>query len=650
MADCSDHKSQSSTFLPKISIQNCDYQVENVPGDGNCFFHCLSMAFYGNFSRSDVLRYTICQTILNNWKQWENKVEIFHGPQITHQKYRTSMLELNDWAASCEIEAASQLFDCTINVWLKCTNDSFQLTTFTHEEHNSQHISLLLENNHFKLLHEVTQTQTGDVLSTAKHVLQSSINHDHCYSSRVDNNSHVTNTDTHFVSDTLLNHLDNSILSFQNPTESTSSNPAFLSPAENHVIRNISENNHKKMHLHLLDHSYCDYHYADDHYQNEINLYCTFEPNSEQFHLSDHTYSACQLTDSNSQLRNSAIHSNNKLSKTSHPNPESSTAQRQRKRFSLGEYLFYSPNSTQIKRLKSNKQNFNSLPVAKSSKLNADNLRCKAMTKTKDDTKIHRVEKEVHAICRKLGILYEHPSDNETKQERAKRMKRMNKRIKSQEHKLKKTHSEIPHAPPPTGDEILDNALDHMRAFELKQMSYTLDQCSICHECRINMKMHNSTTCFRCYLDKDNVKMFSAENNMDPKPLPCQLQDLSIIEQQLICRISPCINIHMLKHGGISSNGHCVTFPQEINETAKIFPRLPEEVKIIKIRKRGRNETSKDFRVRRLHVQNALFWLKTNNPAYSDIIISQDRLGKLPLDGECHDVPSISFNEDNPLQ
>ena len=38
--------------------------------------------------------------------------------------------------------------------------------------------------------------------------------------------------------------------------------------------------------------------------------------------------------------------------------------------------------------------------------------------------------------------------------------------------------------------------------------------------------------------------------------------------------------------------------------------------------------------------------MKTNNPAYSDIIISQDRLWKLPLDGECHDVPSFTFNED----
>ena len=51
----------------------------------------------------------------------------------------------------------------------------------------------------------------------------------------------------------------------------------------------------------------------------------------------------------------------------------------------------------------------------------------------------------------------------------------------------------------------------------------------------------------------------------------------------------------MLKHGGIASSGHCVTFPQEINEPAQIFLRLPEEIKIIKVRKQGKNDTSKDF-------------------------------------------------------
>ena len=86
----------------------------------------------------------------------------------------------------------------------------------------------------------------------------------------------------------------------------------------------------------------------------------------------------------------------------------------------------------------------------------------------------------------------------------------------------------------------------------------------------------------------------------------------------------------MLKHGGIASSGHCVTFPQEINEPAQIFPRLHEEIKIIKVRKQGKTDTSKDFRVRRYTAQEALFWLKDNNSAYSDMIISQERINCCP--------------------
>lgn len=66
----------------------------------------------------------------------------------------------------------------------------------------------------------------------------------------------------------------------------------------------------------------------------------------------------------------------------------------------------------------------------------------------------------------------------------------------------------------------------------------------------------------------------------------------------------------MLNHGGIASSGHCVTFPQEINEPAKMFPRLPPEIQIIKVRKQGKNDTSKEFRVRRFKVQQSLNCLK----------------------------------------
>ena len=142
---------------------------------------------------------------------------------------------------------------------------------------------------------------------------------------------------------------------------------------------------------------------------------------------------------------------------------------------------------------------------------------------------------------------------------------------------------------------------------------------------------------------KNNIKIFSAQNFMDPRKVPKQLEDLSIVEQQLICRLSPAINVHMLKHGGVGANGHCVTFPQAIDEPAQIFPRLPHEIKIIRIRKQGKNDTQKDFIVRRERVQEALQWLQKNNPAYSDIKISSTRLQQLPLHWELPDIQTIHY-------
>ena len=86
--------------------------------------------------------------------------------------------------------------------------------------------------------------------------------------------------------------------------------------------------------------------------------------------------------------------------------------------------------------------------------------------------------------------------------------------------------------------------------------------------------MANDNTCRRCSCDKNVVKMFSNENNMDPGPVPAELKDLSIIAQQSICRIAPAIHAHMLKHWGIAASGHCVTLQQDINEPAQILPNL----------------------------------------------------------------------------
>ena len=141
-----------------------------------------------------------------------------------------------------------------------------------------------------------------------------------------------------------------------------------------------------------------------------------------------------------------------------------------------------------------------------------------------------------------------------------------------------------------------------MRAFEIEQMTYEFRLCTICQERRLDMKMASPDICSRC---KQN------ENSMDPRPVPEIMQDLSLVEQQLISRISPAIQVHMLKHGGIASSGHCVAFPQNVNEPAQILPNLPQDIQVIRVRKQGRNDTSKEFNVMRFIIQQVLQWLIT---------------------------------------
>jgi hypothetical protein len=82
---------------------------------------------------------------------------------------------------------------------------------------------------------------------------------------------------------------------------------------------------------------------------------------------------------------------------------------------------------------------------------------------------------------------------------------------------------------------------------------------------------------------------------------------------------------------------------------AKIFPRLPKEIEVLKVKKQGQKDTSKDFVVRRYKVQSALNFLKTNNPAFADIIIDIDRINSLPIEGELSDIETIDYNPHNDL-
>jgi hypothetical protein len=121
---------------------------------------------------------------------------------------------------------------------------------------------------------------------------------------------------------------------------------------------------------------------------------------------------------------------------------------------------------------------------------------------------------------------------------------------------------------PPLSDNFhYSKAMDSIRAFELQQMSFFFflkKCCSVC--CERGLDLWRQRMFVNAAIWKNSIKMFSSDNNMGPGPLPPEFIDLTFIQQQLNCRITPRINAHMLNHGGIASSGHCVTFSQEIHD------------------------------------------------------------------------------------
>ena len=105
---------------------------------------------------------------------------------------------------------------------------------------------------------------------------------------------------------------------------------------------------------------------------------------------------------------------------------------------------------------------------------------------------------------------------------------------------------------------------------------------------------------------------------MDPMAFPEILSNMSDAEQISVPRLAHTVHVHLLKHGGISSKGHGIAFPQAVQEPATILPRLSAKVDIIRVRRQGKDATHKDFRVARHSVEGALRWLKDKNPPYGD--------------------------------
>ena len=183
-----------------------------------------------------------------------------------------------------------------------------------------------------------------------------------------------------------------------------------------------------------------------------------------------------------------------------------------------------------------------------------------------------------------------------------------------------------------------------------------LIQCTICYEAWPMSKSFVNTSdyiCRRCKLDKKEPKKFSTENNMIPGKVPDALKGLTQLEEMLISRAFPIMQVYTKPRGGqLSYKGHVITLPNDVQAISDVLPRCPKDIPIIVFQFSSEAGKSKEFRVRKEKIRNALVWLtgtdengKANNFLYSDISIDYDVLDSLPCDGFI-DLRTIQKNED----
>ena len=146
-----------------ISIQSNEFAAYNVPGDGDCFFHCMTLATHHTLHESAHIHYreSICSHIYHNWQNFLHLLPLFHDTSMTKQAYLQQMVHGHGFATALEIGVAAHLLNANITVYLQghTTRNGHQVTTFhqqcfntPHPDSNTKTITLLLANTHYNFL------------------------------------------------------------------------------------------------------------------------------------------------------------------------------------------------------------------------------------------------------------------------------------------------------------------------------------------------------------------------------------------------------------------------------------------------------------------------------------------------------------------
>ncbi|XP_057843079.1 uncharacterized protein LOC131052428 [Cryptomeria japonica] len=121
---------------------------------------------------------------------------------------------------------------------------------------------------------------------------------------------------------------------------------------------------------------------------------------------------------------------------------------------------------------------------------------------------------------------------------------------------------------------------------------------------------------------------------MDPSPQPLELVSLTQIEEMLIARVNPILQVTHATGGQYKYKGHTISFPQEVREIAKILPHQIKDLPIIIVRKKDQRGTNYNFTVNKERVYRALKYKIKHDKFYRDVQIDENALNDLTCNSD----------------
>jgi len=196
-------------------------------------------------------------------------------------------------------------------------------------------------------------------------------------------------------------------------------------------------------------------------------------------------------------------------------------------------------------------------------------------------------------------------------------------------------NTSMPHCPNPSFTHAFNKFYTNQahRDFRAKIDKLPLKfPCSICLESYPGIHIRNSNhmyCCSRCISETKGHRL-SLSNNMDPGPQPTALTSLSQIEEMLIARVNPILQVTHARSGQYKYSGHTICFPQDITKIADMLPRRVEHLDILIVMRHSNDHKAYDFIFSRHRVLAALGYKLANDPYYKNVRIDTNALASLP--------------------